>query len=382
MKIAIDARWVFKEISGIGEYTRQLITHLVYKDAANEYVLIFSDPALLQRTMRETHAEDAPRFLAVLVPFGIFSIAGQIKLPGLLREWGVDVFHSTNYMIPLLAFPRRRPHSIRCVATIHDVIPMIFPHHAPQSMKSRFYPFYRFLMREIGRRADRIITDSRASRQDVVRYLNIPGPRQAAVRAVYCGVADRFIHAPRTPQPPSSPLTVLYVGRPDPYKNLALLIRAFASARKQLATPMILKLIGSDDPRYPEPRELANSLGLGDSVVWTGYLHDQELVDTYRTADLLVHPSRYEGFGLQIVEAMMSGLPVICSNGGSLPEVAGDAAIVLPPDDEAGFTDHIIRVLSDPSLQQAMREKGYLQAAQFNWRRNAEETLAIYRELV
>ena len=115
MKIAIDTRWIFPEISGIGLYTRELVTALAECDRQNEYLLLFDRPDLQERTWAEARLADKPNFRAALVPWRIFAPGGQLGLPGWLRREGVEVFHSPNYMIPFRAFPRRRPHAIRCV---------------------------------------------------------------------------------------------------------------------------------------------------------------------------------------------------------------------------------------------------------------------------
>ena len=174
---------------------------------------------------------------------------------------------------------------------------------------------------------------------------------------------------------------LLYVGRSDPYKNVTGLIRIFKAARERAPMPLRLCIAGSPDPRYPEAVRLAAELGLSDAVTWTGYLSDEALTALYRRADVLVHPSRYEGFGLQVAEAMASGTPVVCSRAGSLPEVAGDAALMFDPDDIDGFADAVVRVIVDERLSAALRAKGRVRAAGFTWARAARETLAVYRAM-
>jgi glycosyltransferase involved in cell wall biosynthesis len=158
------------------------------------------------------------------------------------------------------------------------------------------------------------------------------------------------------------------------------LLRAFAVICERSPVPVELAIVGAPDPRYPHYPDLAAELGIEDSLRWTGYLSDQELLDLFGHADLLIHPSRYEGFGLQIAEAMAAGVPVISSTGGSLPEVAGDAALMVEPDDIQGYANHAIEVLSSPELWQKLSENGRRQAAQFTWKRTAEETLKIYEQ--
>jgi glycosyltransferase involved in cell wall biosynthesis len=381
MRIAIDARWILRDMSGIGVYTRELVRHLVQSDSEDEFILLFNDPVVRDCTVAETGVAAARNVETVLVPYGVFSLRSQWRLPRLLRDRQVDVYHSTNYMIPFAAFPRSRSGRTRCVVTIHDVIPLALPDHAPRSKKARLMPLYRRLMREVARRAHVIITDSRYSRDDVLRHLCVPSAEAQRVKVVYVGVSDRFTPpAARPPRGPQDMRTVLYVGRSDPYKNVPLLVEAFARARRACPFPVELCLAGSPDPRYPEALQTAARLGVAEFVRWTGSLPEAELVALYRRADVLVHLSRYEGFGLQVAEAMACGVPVICSNVASLPEVAGDAAILLPPDDVAGCASAIAKVLTQFDVAEDMRRKGPPRATRFRWAETARQTVAIYRE--
>ncbi|MDI6774285.1 MAG: glycosyltransferase family 1 protein [Verrucomicrobiota bacterium] len=385
MKIAIDCRWIFREISGIGAYTVALADQLAALDRRNEYELLFDDRAVLERTMAGTRLRAAPNFRPRLVSWSVFSLRGQMAMPGLLRRERFDLFHSTNYMIPLFAFPVGRPGRARCVVTIHDVIPLAFPHYAPCSRKNRLFPIFRWIMRQVGRRADTILTVSQASRRDILAHLRIPQESTHKVRVVYNGVSDLFRPAPEKRRPAaaadsSSPRTVLYVGRQDPYKNLAGLVRALAILRRRAPFPARLAVVGAPDPRYTEPCRLADALGLTDAVAWTGYLQPDRLVLAYQQADVLAHPSRYEGFGLPVLEAMACGLPVVSSNAASLPEVAGDAALLVAPDDIEELAARLLDVLIQPALAASLAEKGIRRAAEFTWTRAAAQTLAIYEE--
>jgi glycosyltransferase involved in cell wall biosynthesis len=343
----------------------------------DEYILLFNDESLRERTIEETGLGDAANVRGVLVPCGPFSPRGQWALPALWSSAGVDVFHSTNYMIPLLRLPGTR--RVPVVVTVHDVIPLLFRDHAPRSKKSRMFPLYRRLMIEIGRRADRIITVSRASMQDLVREMRVPNP--AGVRVIHNGVSDLFLRTePHGDRPVRRNPTVLYVGRMDPYKNLQMLIRAVDVLRREHRIPADLVVVGPPDPRYPEPLTLARNLGLAGCVRWTGYLSSDSLVAAYRDADVLAHPSRYEGFGLQVLEAMAVGLPVVCTNAGALPEITDKAAIRTSPDDMPGFAAALARVLSQPALARSMAETGRRHAAGFTWQRAAAATINVYRE--
>ena len=380
MKVAIDARWIFPEISGIGNYTRQLLSQFTELAPDVDFLVLFDNPDVLERTQRETGLTDAGNVEVRCLPWSVFSLQSQLRLPGFLKKESVDVFHSPNYMIPLMAFPRGRSAQVKCVTTIHDVIPLLFPDHAPKTRKTRLFPIFRALMREVGKRADAIITVSDASRRDIIEQLGIPGEAADKVHTIYNGVSERYSPPSETGSIGADPV-LLYVGRADPYKNVDLLIQALAQIRSEASVPARLVIAGSPDPRYPQAMELARALGIADAVTWTGYLTDEELVETYQSADLLVHPSRYEGFGLQIIEAMACGTPVISSNAGSLPEVTGDAGILFDPDDVDALVEAITRVLTKPELSATMREKGFRQAAGFTWRAAAEKTLAVYKAL-
>ena len=192
MKIGIDARWIFPQISGIGTYTQELIRGLAQTDRQNEYILFFDDRARMEKIAQRVRLDQAPNFKTHLLPFGVFSPMGQVRFPGIIRALGLDIFHSPNYMIPLAAFPRHRPGRTRCVATIHDIIPLLFPQFTPKALKTRFYPVYKRLMVEVGARADVILTVSESSRRDVIGPLRIPAARQGDVIAVANGVAPEY----------------------------------------------------------------------------------------------------------------------------------------------------------------------------------------------
>jgi len=385
MRIALDARWIFPEISGIGAHTRELIRHLAQLDGDNPYVLYFRTAGLRDRTWKEAGLADKHNFTPAVVPWGLFSPVGQLLMPRRLRADRIDVFHSTNYMIPLLAFPKRGGHRIRCVATIHDLIPLLFPAATPRALKTRLFPLYRRLMREIGARADRIVAVSETSRADILRCLRIPAGAADRVRVIYNGVSECF-GPPAGGRPadgtaPARQRIVLYVGRGDPYKNLVPLIEAFDVLRRRAPFPVLLRIVGSPDPRYPEPRERARQLGLDSFVAWSGYLETAALVKAYQEADVAVLPSRYEGFGFPAVDAMACETPVVCNDISVLREVAGDAALFADADDRTAFAAALQSALQDSPLRATLAARGRVRARAFTWEQTARQTLDLYREL-
>ena len=370
MRIAIDARWIFPEISGIGLYTQELVRAMAALGTSHEVILLFREQAVLDRTAQITGFAANPRFSARLFPHGLFSASSQLRLPGLLRSLGVDVFHSTNYMMPLVGC-----RGFRRVVTIHDLIPLLFRDHAPKSKKERLFPVFKRLMYEVGRRADLVIAVSESTRRDILRELRVPPARHGRVVTIHEAADAAFRPGPRIAA--DARPRILYVGRRDPYKNLTGLIAAFERVVAG-GVDAVLRVVGSDDPRYPEARELAKRLNLESRIEWAGYVHDRELPEQYRAAAAFALVSKYEGFGLTVLEAMGCGTPVVCGNTSSLPEVAGDAAILVDPADTEAIAAALTRVLSDSVLAASMREKGLAHAARFSWRRAAEETLKAY----
>lgn len=382
MKIAIDARWIFPAPSGIGVYTRELIRALAAEEDGPACLLLFQHAELEAQTAHQTGFNRNPRFSSALLPYGLFSPANQLQLPARLRREGIDLFHSPNYMIPLTAFPVRRRGGIACVVTLHDAIPLKFPDHAPRSRKRRLFFIFRWLMRQVGRRADAILTVSHNSKRDLTDCLKFTDAEAKRIHVIYNGVNPVFTPPAARPDPadPQRRRELLYVGRADPYKNLPNLIRGFAGLVRQSPVPVHLTLAGARDPRYPEAPALARELGVESRITWVDRLDDDRLVQAYQQADALVMPSRYEGFGLPVAEAMACGTPVVCGHCGALEEVAGPAGWFINPDDPADLATTLLCLLTQPQLAAEKARVGLHQAARFSWPAAAQATRKAYEQ--
>ena len=376
-RVAVDARWVFRELSGIGRYTLELLKQLGEIGGGFRYLVLVRDAERREFVERECGLAGKANFEFAEWPHGPFSVAGQFAAARWLRERDIAVYHSTNFMVPLPAFPRRRPHAVKCVCNIHDLIPMVHPEFTPRALKTRFFPVYRALMHEIARRTDAVLTGSESAKRDIVRLLGIPAERIAVAPD---GVDARYGPGGAKPSARGGPRTVLYVGRCDPYKNLPGLVEAFARLVRDGGVDARLRIVGSPDARYPEAGETARRLGVADRVEWSGYLDDAGLLKAYQDADTLALLSRYEGFGLPVLEAMACGTPVVCANAASLPEVAGAAARLVAPDDLAGAAAALRDVLTNPAEAARLRAAGLAQARKFSWRTAAEAVLRAYGE--
>ena len=377
-RVAIDARWVFPELSGIGRYTLELLKQLGEIGGGFRYLVLVRDSERREFIEREAGLAGKANVEFAELPYGPFSVRGQFAAARWLRERDVGVYHSTNFMVPLPAFPRRRPHATKCLCNIHDLIPLVHPEFTPKALKTRFFSVYRALMHEIALRTDAVATGSESAKRDIVRLLGIPEDRIAVAPD---GVDGRYGPGGEKPSARGGPKTVLYVGRSDPYKNLPGLVAVFARLVREEGVDARLRIVGPPDARYPEAGETARRLGVVDRVERAGYLDDAGLVQAYRDADVLALLSRYEGFGLPVAEAMACGTPVVCSNAASLPEVAGNAARLVAPDDVAGAAAALKDVLTDPAEAARLRAAGLAQAKKFSWRAAAESVLRLYGEL-
>ena len=371
MVVAIDTRWILKELSGIGVYTKEIIKNIIALDKDNSYILIFDEAEIQDKIEEEIEIGKLENFKAINVDFGIFSIGNQLKLNSVLVKNNVDVYHSTNYMVPVL--PRLgKASKIKYVVTIHDIIPMLFRDHAPKSKKSKLFPIFKAIMNRVVKQADIILTVSNASKEDIETYFKIiPNTK---VHAFHNACSAQFQPIPFDDK---KDMQFLYVGRADPYKDIETIIKAVSIVTKHGYKDIQLILAGSPDERYNTPQLLTEELGL-NNVRWTGYISDKELIKLYQESTALLHPSLYEGFGLQIIEAMQSGTPVISSEGGSLKEICGDAAVVIPTKSPELFAENIEKLLDSKELQKEFIQKGFKRAAEFSWEKTTRNILSIY----
>jgi glycosyltransferase involved in cell wall biosynthesis len=230
-----------------------------------------------------------------------------------------------------------------------------------------------------------VIAVSGSTRDDLVRVFGLDADR---VTVVHNGVTEDFRPAPVAEveafrQAKGLPVRfVLFVGTIEPRKNLVRLVEAYAQLPATIRQDTPLVIGGGKGWFYAQVFRRVVDLGLEGSVLFPGFLPMEELPWWYRASSVFVYPSVFEGFGLPVLEALASGTPVITSNTSSLPEVAGDAAILVDPYDTLEITNAMLRMLTDRSEAEAMRELGTVQAAKFSWQRTARETEAVYRSVL
>jgi glycosyltransferase involved in cell wall biosynthesis len=353
MRVLLDAHQIGRKQTGNETYVSELTRALGARPDV-DLVLAMEPAARPPRTERPLTVHRVPRRGPQRV----------MSLGKLAQVTGVDVLH-TIYFLP----PRpRRP----TVVTVHDVSYERFPEFFSRREVLR----NRILVRDAVRRASAVITVSETSRRDLIERYGVPASR---VVAIYNGVASRFLDCfERDPEPIGDrPVRVLALGTLQPRKNLDRLMTAVR--RASFVRPIDLRVVGPDGYQAGVIRaRLSGSAG----VEVVGYVSDDSLVDEYRRADMLVYPSIYEGFGLPVVEAMACSTPVITSTGGSLPEIAGGAAVIVDPLDEVAIAEAILRLADDVRLRRDLVAKGRARARRFSWADSAAHHLDVYRRAV
>jgi len=363
-KIAIDARMIHH--TGIGRYIDEILRFIdsAACDLPWEIVVLSKGCSLGFKNLKE-----------VTVHSQALSAYEQLELPFTLRRSHIQLLHSSQFNIPVLS-------KVIQVTTIHDCAYDRFPEEYPNRVAKGYY---RFMFPMALRKSKRIIAISESTKRDLIELYKI-SPEKISV--IYQGVDSRFYQDMSNEKNGMlKPLYVdgdfaLFVGLTRPRKNVDRLVRAFAKVLPSLKTGAKLVLAGKIDTRFLDVRRLAERLNISDSVVQLGFVSEDQLLALYKTACCFVFPSLYEGFGLPVLEAMAAGTPVITSKGSSLPEVAGDAALLVNPYNVDEIAEAMYKLFTDASLREELRRKGRERAKQFTWRECAQETLKVYEEVL
>jgi alpha-1,3-rhamnosyl/mannosyltransferase len=367
MTVVLDARVATDHFPGIGRVAIRLAEALVRVRPESD-LAVLHDPASISKRL----GRPAGR----LIPCRArpFSLASQWSIPALLRRSGAGVYHNLFYGMPYHA-------GVPTIWSCYDLTPLAQPALFDPVRRAAFRLAHRLAIGS----SRRITVSSEVTANDLERFFQVPRERIALIP---WGVDARF--APQSDETLRSLRTrlelperyVLFLGINKPHKNLVRLIEAFAQVRDRSPEgDLTLVVAGVWDPRYPEARELARRLDLGRSVRFLGPVPEADLPALYAAALAFAFPSEYEGFGLPLLEAMASGTPSLTSTTSSLPEVAGDAALLVPPTDVAAIADALLRLVTDSSLRADLARRGRTRALQFTWERTAEQMWGEYDRL-
>ncbi len=374
MRIAIDLSPALHQKAGLGRYARTLAEHLVTQDTASQYVAFaygkFQDaglPPVLRVLPRANIPLDArPWRMGV---WGAHALG--IGLDRFMPR--VDVFHATEHLLPPL-------NHAKTVFTLHDLIFRLYPeYHLPLN-----HWFLRNAMPYFLSRADAIIAVSECTKQDAVQFYQVPPDK---ITVIYEGVnpalhpetnLDRVREARRR-YAKDSPF-ILFLGTIEPRKNIPALVDAVRALRSRGSSHRLL-IAGRKGWLYQGVFDHVRQTGMQDDVDFLDYVPDADLPALFAACNAFVFPSLYEGFGLPPLEAMACGAPVVCSNTSSLPEVVGDAALLVNPQSVSEIVAAVERVTTDETLRTEICCRGMERAARFSWDRAARETRAVYERV-
>lgn len=372
MKIGIDAR-LFGE-SGIGRYIRNLIFEIQKTDSKNEYFIF-----LLKKDFESVSLPS--NFHKVEADFRWYTLAEQLKFPGLLKKFKLDLMHFPHFNVPIF-------YRGKFVVTIHD---LIHQHHSMQ--RATTHGTIAFAIKKIGyakifkhavSASQAIFVPSFFVKKDLLKEYNVDSSK---VIVTYEGVEETFIKLSETITIKNiqealkkfnvSKPFIFYVGNAHPHKNVEGLIKAFLNLRKAYKN-LQLVLAGHDHYFWERlKKEYAQ-----EGIRFAGFISDFEMVSFYKAAEVRVIPSFEEGFGIPVLESFACECPVVCSNISSLPEVGGEGAIYFDPRDIKDVEEKIEQVLNNPELCQELVDKGLERVKKFSWKKMTGETLEVYERII
>lgn len=364
LHIGIDARLAYRR--GVGTYAANLILSLAKVDRKNRYS-IFNAPETLRRKVKNA------RFQWIKIPYSNAAHYEQVLLPRKARAKGVDFLHFTDNSATAID-------PIPFVVTLHDTM-----HTRPLSQvrpKATFrhrlvYGYKKWAIARSVPRAKAVLTVSEFSKGEILKRMGLAASR---VFVTPEGVDRRFFKRMR--HKPTGLFKILVHGAADERKNLSNILKAVRRLADQKRKFQVV-VVGMDEKELQWTRLLPQEqeLELGPYIEWAGAVSAEMLPSVYAEADLFLYPSRLEGFGLPLLEAFASGVPVITSNTTSLPEVAGDAALLVNPEDPSDMAKAVGRMMDKPALRRRYIRKGLARAKRFTWEKTARKTLEVYERM-
>ncbi|MBI2589803.1 glycosyltransferase family 4 protein [Candidatus Berkelbacteria bacterium] len=367
MRLILDARFWRKETGGIGRYSRELLSELLKLKTDDEFHVLIRPMSQSEFFLKD------PRLTVHQVDIGHYTYAEQFALPRVIANLQPDLVHFLNFNQPLGYRGRR-------VTTVHDLTMQQFP-----AGRTQHNLFRRWALQAVMRHAalsDRVVAISRATKIDLVKNFPVDPER---IQVIYEGADRRFrsyanqeLAAFRERVKLTKPY-LLFVNQWRPHKGLPELLRAFEILKSRYHLPHQLVIAGQPNRLFPELAAAIERSPARAEIVTPGFIADDELPFYYAAAGAFVFPSHYEGFGLPVLEALQSGAPVVCSNVSSLPEVAGEAALMVPPKDSVALAETIHRILTDKKLAADLSARGRKQAQKFSWAKMAQETYELYK---
>lgn len=355
--------------TGIGNYTYGFIEKLDEIDRQNDYTFLWPD------NQPHPHIPMNRNYSHYALPKD--DRREELEIPRWLEQEKADLFH-----LPQNGFRTPKVQNCKIIVTIHDLIPYVMPEVVRTSFLRRFI----MEMPEIIARTHHIISVSETSKNDIIRLFKV-NPQKISVvpsapAAGFTLLPPEWVRATLLQKYRLHQPYILYVGGLNPRKNVAELICAYAKIYRELPHSELLVLPGGEGRHLQKLRSLVDAFDLNNAVIFPGFVDSADLPLLYNGASLFVYPSLYEGFGLPPIEAMACGTPVITSNTSSLPEVVGDAALLVNPHDTLRLAETMLQVLMDAELAASLIRKGLAHCKKYTWQSNASRILEIYHQTV
>jgi glycosyltransferase involved in cell wall biosynthesis len=372
MRVGINASKFFEVNTGVGRYTSNLCKYILETDGKNDYFLY--SPGQMDIVIRTDRTKIQFKKSGIALKNNTLRILWeQVTLPYYSMNGRLDLFHYTDHSLSIL----QRTHP--AIITVHDIAYVRFPKLLNKSRQI----YKKYILNMSIKRANVIVADSYSTKRDIINYFRI---KEEKIKVVYPGVERRFrpisnVKEYRLKNNLPSKI-ILNVGTLEPRKNIITLIKAFKKLRERGLRDYKLVIAGDKGWLYKQIFDEIKSSDLQKEVLFLGIIGDEDLPMLYNCADMFVYPSLYEGFGFPPLEAMACGIPVITSNTSSLPEVIGDAGIMVNPTDVNSLCERMYNLLKDKELWHYMSNKGLERSKLFSWKETAKKILEIYDEIL
>ncbi|MFY9637852.1 MAG: glycosyltransferase family 1 protein [Methanobacterium sp.] len=370
MNVGILSWIIDRKRKGVDNYIYNLIKNMIKMGKSDQISLIH---------YKKTNDPIYSKVNDIIIPKMPLKLTNPIGIPRAVKNAHIDILH-----LPIHWYTQISPfflnRKVKKVLTIHDLTPILFPEmHTRDTVRT-----WNSTLNLIKNRTDSIISDSLNTKNDCIELLNIPEERikviPLAADEIYKPMENKEMIKEYLKKRYNVDIPfILFVGTLEKRKNVPLLIKAF-NEFKGYGSNHKLVIVGGKGWKYTEIFDLIKSFKLKDDVIFTDYVPDNDLVKFYNIADLFVYPSLYEGFGLPPLEAMACGCPVITSNISSLPEVVGDAGLMIDPNDVESLTESMHEILTNEGLKENYIKKSLERAKMFSWKKTAEETWKTYEE--